>query len=67
MNQRTYTRGLHDLGDSVYVYLQPDGSWGWSNEGLAVDSLASLLLKQAAALRRLGEYVSHVFGPFEFG
>ncbi len=44
MNQRTYTRGLHDLGDSVYAYLQPDGSWGWSNAGLIVDGEASLLV-----------------------
>lgn len=32
-----YTRGLHDLGNSVYAYLQPDGTWGWSNAGLITD------------------------------
>ncbi len=30
-----YTKGLHDIGNGVYAYLQPDGSWGWSNAGLA--------------------------------
>lgn len=40
----TYTRGLHDLGNSVYAYLQPDGSWGWSNAGLVTDGEAALLI-----------------------
>ncbi len=39
-----YTKGLHDLGNSVYAYLQPDGSWGWSNAGLITDGEASLLI-----------------------
>ena len=28
--------GLHELGDGLFAYLQPDGSWGWSNAGLVV-------------------------------
>jgi len=44
MGNWAYTRGLHDLGNSVYAYLQPDGSWGWSNAGLVVDGEASLLV-----------------------
>src|SRR5258708_20736046 len=44
MNTRQYTKGLHDLGNSVYAYLQPDGSWGWSNAGLVIDGKASLLI-----------------------
>ena len=28
-----YTHGLHDVGDGLYAYLQPDGGWGWSNAG----------------------------------
>src|SRR5438876_10548948 len=39
-----YTKGLHDLGHGCYAYLQPDGSWGWSNAGLIVDSGESLLV-----------------------
>ncbi len=44
MNTQQYTKGLHDLGNSVYAYLQPDGSWGWSNAGLVIDGKASLLI-----------------------
>ncbi len=39
-----YTKGLHDLGNSVYAYLQPNGSWGWSNAGIIVDGKTSLLV-----------------------
>jgi len=39
-----YCAGLHDLGNSCYAYLQPDGSWGWSNAGLVVGEGASLLV-----------------------
>src|SRR5689334_2676932 len=39
-----YSRGLHELGNQCYAYLQPDGSWGWSNAGLVVGDGASLLI-----------------------
>ena len=39
-----YTRGLHDLGTGCFAWLQPDGSWGWSNAGLVVDGEATLLV-----------------------
>ena len=39
-----YTRGLHDLGNGCFAWLQPDGSWGWSNAGLVTDGDASLLV-----------------------
>ena len=35
-----YTRGLHELGTGCFAWLQPDGSWGWSNAGLVVDGEA---------------------------
>jgi glyoxylase-like metal-dependent hydrolase (beta-lactamase superfamily II) len=41
---RPYDRGLHDLGNGVFAYLQPDGSWGWSNAGLTVDGEDALLV-----------------------
>jgi cyclase len=43
-NRWQYTRGLHDLGNGCYGYLQPDGSWGWSNAGLVADGGESLLV-----------------------
>ncbi|HET6867396.1 MAG TPA: MBL fold metallo-hydrolase [Solirubrobacteraceae bacterium] len=39
-----YTKGLHELGDGLYVYLQPDGGWGWSNAGLITANQTSLLV-----------------------
>jgi glyoxylase-like metal-dependent hydrolase (beta-lactamase superfamily II) len=39
-----YTKGLHDLGTGSYAYLQPDGTWGWSNAGLIVDDGETLLV-----------------------
>jgi cyclase len=41
---RPYDRGLHDLGNGAFAYLQPDGSWGWSNSGLIVDGDQALLV-----------------------
>jgi cyclase len=46
-----YTRGLHDLGTGCFAWLQPDGSWGWSNAGLVVDGEATLLVDTLFDLR----------------
>ena len=40
----SYTEGLHELGNSLYAYLQPDGGWGLSNAGLICDGEHSLLV-----------------------
>jgi glyoxylase-like metal-dependent hydrolase (beta-lactamase superfamily II) len=39
-----YTKGLHELGNGCWAYLQPDGGWGWSNAGLVVDGGQCLLV-----------------------
>ncbi len=39
-----YEKGLHELGDGLYAYLQPDGGWGWSNAGLIDAGGTSLLV-----------------------
>ncbi len=39
-----YERGVHEVADGVFAYLQPDGSWGWSNAGLVVGDDSSLLV-----------------------
>jgi len=39
-----YTKGLHELGDGLFAYLQPDGGWGWSNAGLVTGAATSLLI-----------------------
>lgn len=39
-----YEKGLSELGDGIYAYLQPDGGWGWSNAGLVAGDGGSLLV-----------------------
>lgn len=46
-----YEHGLHELGTGCFGYLQPDGSWGWSNAGLVVGDGASLLVDTLFDLR----------------
>jgi cyclase len=46
-----YEKGLQGLGDRCYAYLQPDGSWGWSNAGLITGDGASLLVDTLFDLR----------------
>jgi glyoxylase-like metal-dependent hydrolase (beta-lactamase superfamily II) len=42
--QTSYVKGLQEVGDGLYAYLQPDGGWGWSNAGLIVDGERTLLV-----------------------
>lgn len=49
-----YEHGLHELGDGCFAYLQPDGSWGWSNAGLVVGDGVSLLVDTLFDLRLTG-------------
>ncbi len=51
----TYEKGLHEIGDGSWAYLQPDGGWGWSNAGLVVDGDASLLVDTLFDLRLTAE------------
>ena len=46
-----YTKGLHESGDGCFAYLQPSGSWGWSNAGLIVGEGTSLLVDTLFDLR----------------
>jgi len=46
-----YTKGLHELGDGLYTYLQPAGGWGWSNAGLVTAAGTSLLVDTLYDLR----------------
>ena len=40
----SYVKGLQEVGEGLFAYLQPDGSWGWSNAGLVVDGENTLLI-----------------------
>lgn len=39
-----YERGLVQVGTTTYAFLQPDGSWGWSNAGLIVGDADAILV-----------------------
>ena len=57
-----YTKGLHELGDGLYGYLQPDGGWGWSNAGLVTAGGTSLLVDTLYDLRLTREML-HAMAP----
>src|SRR5260221_11740659 len=44
MTRWPFAKGLHDLGNGCFAYLQPDGSWGWSHAGLIADAGQALLV-----------------------
>jgi len=44
MANTTYEKGLHDLGAGCHAWMQPDGSWGWSNAGLVTGDGCSVLI-----------------------
>jgi cyclase len=46
-----YTKGLHEVADGAWAYLQPDGGWGWSNAGLIAGDDGSLLVDTLFDLR----------------
>ncbi len=50
-----YTKGLHEVADGVWAYLQPDGGWGWSNAGLVTGNQTSLLVDTLFDLRLTAE------------
>jgi cyclase len=50
-----YTKGLHEVADGIWAYLQPDGGWGWSNAGLIAGDDSSLLVDTLFDLRLTAE------------
>lgn len=44
LSRVSYARGLHQLGNGLYTYLQPEGGWGLANSGLVRDGDQSLLI-----------------------
>jgi cyclase len=55
-----FTRGLHEIADGVWAYLQPDGGWGWSNAGLIVGDRDSLLVDTLFDLRLTAEMLEQM-------
>jgi glyoxylase-like metal-dependent hydrolase (beta-lactamase superfamily II) len=55
-----YERGLVQVGPTTYAFLQPDGSWGWSNAGLVVGDDAAILVDTFFDLPNTAELLSSV-------
>ena len=55
-----YSRGLKDLGNGLWAYLLPDGSWGWSNAGLIVDGDQSILVDTLFDLKLTAEMLAEM-------
>jgi len=53
-----FEKGLQEIGNGQYAYIQPDGSWGWSNAGLVVDGEESLLVDTLFDEKLTGEMLS---------
>ena len=39
-----YSKGLHEIGNGLFAYLQPEGQWGYSNAGLVLGEDSGLLV-----------------------
>lgn len=53
-----FSKGLHDIGNGCFAWLQPDGGWGLSNAGLVADGGESLLVDTLFDLPLTHEMVS---------
>ena len=65
-----YELGLVEIGESTYAYVQPDGSWGWSNAGLIRGDGRSLLVDTLFDLtltRRMLDAMASVTGGAPIG
>ena len=62
MKNWQYTKGLHDLGNGCYAYLQPDGTWGYSNAGLIVEGGGTLLIDTLMDLKLTREMLDCMRG-----
>ena len=60
MEKWPYAKGLHDLGNGCYAYLQPDGTWGYSNAGLIVDGGETLLVDTLMDLKLTREMLDRM-------
>jgi glyoxylase-like metal-dependent hydrolase (beta-lactamase superfamily II) len=55
-----YRKGLAEVGDGVFAYLQPDGGWGWSNAGLVSDGGQTLLIDTLFDLELTAEMLAEM-------
>ena len=67
MSKWQFTKGLHDLGRGAYAYLQPSGTWGYSNAGLITDGDQSLLVDTLFDERLTAEMLGVMHDATGFG
>ena len=70
MSKWQFTKGLHEIGNGAYAWLQPDGGLCLSNAGLLIDGDQSLLVdtlidlpltrEMLEAMRRIGPAASEI-------
>lgn len=53
-----FEKGLHEIGHGIHAWLQPDGSWGWSNAGLVSNGDQSLLVDTLFDLQLTAEMLA---------
>lgn len=61
---------LSEVGDGILAYVQPDGSWGWSNAGLVAGDETSLLVDTLFDLqltRKMLDQMASVTGESPIG
>jgi glyoxylase-like metal-dependent hydrolase (beta-lactamase superfamily II) len=56
--QPRYERGLEQVGDGVWAWLQPDGGWGWSNAGLIEAGDGAVLIDTLFDLKLTAEMLA---------
>lgn len=44
MSNWPFRQGVHEIGNGLFGYIQPDGTWGWSNAGLVTSRGETLLV-----------------------
>ncbi len=58
ISQPHYERGLAEVGDGLWAWLQPDGGWGWSNAGLITAGDGSVLIDTLFDLKLTAEMLA---------
>jgi glyoxylase-like metal-dependent hydrolase (beta-lactamase superfamily II) len=67
MSKWKFTKGMHDLGHGSWAYLQPSGTWGYSNAGLVTDGDQSLLVDTLFDERLTAEMLAAMRDAAGFG
>jgi len=54
----SFRKGLHEVGAGNWAWIQPDGSWGYSNSGLIADGGETLLVDTLYDLAKTREMLA---------